>query len=400
MTTYKEEQTLLKKKVIKISTWVAILIVLTITVFKMFLTVDASEIAVVQYPGGKLEVHTTPGIHLQWFGSVTTYSKSFQYSFDKEDEKTIMVRFNDGGHGALSGSCRIDLPLNPADIVTLHTKYASQEGIERNLVRTVLDKSVYFTGTLMSSKESSNSRRNDLITYIADQAEYGVYRTKQKEARNREEGMDSNKVVTVVEILTDSMKRPLRQEISPFSMYHIAFSNLSINHLDYDSAVEKQILAQQVLTMQVQTAMAQAKTAEQQLYTTQKQGEANAVAAKWEQEKEKATEVTKAEQYLAVQKLATEKAAAYKQEQILIGEGDAERKRLAMQANGALDAKLDAWIRSQQYMWDAFSKFGGNLVPLYQTGGASGGSSNALDFMQIMGMKAAKDLNLDMSTKK
>lgn len=388
-----------RRQVIKLGTWVAVLLALFILFLKLFETVSASEILIVQYPNGKLEVYNTPGVKFQGFGTLTSYKKSFQYSFDKEDEKAIQVRFNDGGHGALSGSCRIDLPLDAASMITLHTKYQSQEGIERALVRTVLDKSVYFTGTLMSSKESSNSRRNDLITYIADQAEYGVYRTLQKEVKNREEGMDSNKIVTVVIILKDSTGRPLRQEISPFSSYRIAFSNLSINHLDYDSAIETQIRKQQELTMQVQTAMAQAKTAEQQLYTTQKQGEANAVAAKWEQEKEKATEVTKAEQYLAVQKLATEKAAAYKQEQILIGEGDAERKRLAMQANGALDAKLEAWIKSQQYMWDAFSKFGGNLVPLYQTGSGST-NNNALDYLQIMGMKAARDLNLDMSTKK
>lgn len=50
-------------------------------------------------------------------------------------------------------------------------------------------------------------------------------------------------------------------------------------------------------------------------------------------------------------------------------------------------------------MWDAFSKYTGNLVPLYQTGSV-GGNGNALDFMQLMSMKAMKDLNLDMSNKK
>lgn len=44
-------------------------------------------------------------------------------------------------------------------------------------------------------------------------------------------------------------------------------------------------------------------------------------------------------------------------------------------------------------MWDAFSKFQGNMVPLYQTGGGNG--SNAVDWMQIMGMNAAKQLGLD-----
>lgn len=145
--------------------------------------------------------------------------------------------------------------------------------------------------------------------------------------------------------------------------------------------------------------MAEAKTAEQQLYTTQKQGEANAAAAKWEQEKIKAQKVTEAEQELAVQELATKKAEQYKQEQILIGQGDAEKKRLIMAANGALDAKLEAYKYVQAQWAAAFGAFTGNLVPLYQTGGA-GSNTNALNWMEIMGMKAARDLNLDLSNKK
>jgi hypothetical protein len=39
------------------------------------------------------------------------------------------------------------------------------------------------------------------------------------------------------------------------------------------------------------------------------------------------------------------------------------------------------------------------MVPLYQSGG-SNGSSNAMNFMELMMMKNAKDLNLDMSNKK
>lgn len=379
-----------------------LLVIASVCFFWMFETVGASEIVIVQYPNGTLEVYNTPGIKWQGFGSVHTYKKSFQYSFDKEDEKTIQVRFNDGGHGQISGSCRIDLPTDPEQMKQIHIKFSSQEGVERDLVRKVLDKSVYFTGTLMSSKESSNSRRNDLITYIADQAEYGVYRTRQKDVKSTEEGMDSNKVMTIVEILKDTSGHFLRQEVSPFTSYHLAFSNLSINHLDYDSAVEKQIRNQQELAMRIQTASAEAKTAEQQLYTTQKQGEADAAKAKWEQEKIKATEVTKAEQELAVQTLNTQKAAQYKQEQILKGEGESEYKRLLMSANGALDIKLEAYKEVQHYWADAFAKYTGSIVPYYMSGGGGGtGGVNAFQqMMEMLTVKTAKDLNLDLTNKK
>lgn len=398
MNSYDEELAKGRKKIIKLASLSVILLLIVFTFFKLFETVGAGEIVIVQYPNGKLEVYNTAGIKWQGFGSVTRYKKSFQYSFDKEDDKMIQVRFNDGGHGTLSGSCRIDLPTDGPNMIVLHTKYQSQEGIERALVRTVLDKSVYFTGTLMSSKESSNSRRNDLITYIADQAEHGVYKTRQREVKNKEDGMDSNKLVTVVTILQDTSGKPLRQEVSPFSSYHIGFTNLSINHLDYDTTIENQIKKQQDLIMEVQTSMAQAKKAEQQLYTTQKQGEANAAAAKWEQEKLKATAVTKAEQDLEVQELATKTAASYKQQQILEGEGESEKKRLLMSANGALDVKLEAYKYVMEKWADAFAKFQGNLVPLYQSGGT--GNTSAMNWMEILSIKAMKDLNLDATNKK
>jgi hypothetical protein len=370
---------------------------------KMLETVSASEIVVIQSPTGTLEVYNTPGVKPQLFGTITRYKKSFQYWFSKpkngdDVDESIKVRFNDGGHGQISGSCRVDLPLDKKSMLILHTRYGSQDALESALVRTNIEKAVYMTGPLMSSKESSSTKRTDLINFISDQAELGVYKTRTVERRIQEEGSDSSKLTTVVEILKDGTGNFQRQEKSPFSSLHIGFANLSINALDYDPIVEKQIRSQQELTMQVQTAMAQAKKAEQEVFTTQKQGEATAAKAKWDQEAIKAKAVTEAEQELAVQKLKAEKAAQYEQEQIRIGRGDGERKRLAMAANGALDQKLDAWVKSQQYMWEAFAKYQGNIVPLYQTGGSGG--SNALDFMQIMGMKAAKDLNLDMTNKK
>lgn len=330
-----------KKKVIKYSTILALILLGLLFVTKMFVTVGAKEIVVVQFPNGKLKVYTTAGIKPQLFGSITRYKKSFQYWFNEEGQG-IKVRFNDGGHGDLSGSCRINLPLDEISVILLHTRYGSQAAIESSLVRPTIEKVVYMTGPLMSSKESSSTKRTDLLNFISDQAEFGVYRTKQVEKRVQEDGSDTSKIVTVVEVLKDTAGRLLRQEQSPFASLNIGFSNLSINSLLYDSAVEKQIRSQQELSMQVQTAMAKAKTAEQQVFTTQKEGEASATKAKWEQETIKAQRVTEAEQELAVQQLKEKKSLSYKQEQINIGEGDAERKRLAMSANGALDVKIDA----------------------------------------------------------
>lgn len=389
------------KKVIGIVLAVVLLFVGLSMIGKLWEDVDAGEVVVIQDPiDGELHVVKEPGFTWQGGGRATHYRKSNQFWFNfsgpKADEvgNAIGVKWNDGGHAYIGGSVRYDLPLVDEQIIALHSTFGSQEGLENQLIKTNIEKSIYMTGPLMTSKESYAEKRNDLIFYIEDQASRGVYKTRQRDVKEVDPLTGAEKVVTRVEIVSDSTKQvALRQEASPISQYKIKLYNISIKEMRYDANVEKQISTQQQAMMQVQTSIANAKRAEQDAITAAKQGEADAAKAKWEQEVLKATAVTKAEQELAVQDLNTKKAASYKQQQILEGEGEAAKKRLVMQANGALEQKLDAYVKVQQFMWDAFGKFQGALVPAYQSGG---GTSNAVNWMELMGMKAAKDLNLDL----
>ena len=81
----------------------------------------------------------------------------------KDEDQSIKIRFNDGGHGQISGSVRWYMPIDNPAILKLHTDFGSQIAIEQQLIRQVVTKSVYMTGPLMSSKESSAEKRNDLL---------------------------------------------------------------------------------------------------------------------------------------------------------------------------------------------------------------------------------------------
>lgn len=70
-----------------------------------------------------------------------------------------------------------------------------------------------------------------------------------------------------------------------------------------------------------------------------------------------------------------------------------------MNADGALDKKLEAYIQVQQSWAEAFQNYNGALVPQIMTGGGSSKNQNALNLMDIMTIKAAKDLGLDMKVK-
>jgi regulator of protease activity HflC (stomatin/prohibitin superfamily) len=380
-------------------------------------TVGAREIVVKQgFMGGALTIWNSPGFYLQNWGSLTRYEKSKQYWFSaKGDEGTetddsIKVRFNDGGHAQVSGSLRYDLPSDMEHLMKLHTKYGSMTSIQKDLLRPIVNKSVYMTGPLMSSKESYAERRNDLIQYVEDQIAHGVYKTTTQDKTAIDPLSGHEKTVTIVKIVADP-KAPgglARQETSLLEDFGIRVYGVSITSIDYDPEVEKQIQQQQQAIMQIQLSMAQAKQAEQKAITTAKEGEAMAAKAKWDQETIKAKAVTQAEQEKEVAvtsaekdrdvaKLKKEAAESTKAEQILLGEGEGARKKAAMLANGALEQKLDAWVRVNEAYAEHFGSQA--LVPQIQMG-SSGGNGTPAEFMNLLMAKTAKDLSLDLTGKK
>jgi hypothetical protein len=149
--------------------------------------------------------------------------------------------------------------------------------------------------------------------------------------------------------------------------------------------------------MQVQTAIAKAREAEQNAITAAKEGEAAAAQAKWQQEVFKAKAVTEAEQKREVAKLEMEAAEFYKKEQILRGEGDAERKRLVMQADGALEQKLAAYVDVMKAFAPEIGKQRWVPEVVYGTGAAGAGSgSSATQLIDMLSVKTARDLALDL----
>ena len=394
------------KSIFKIIVGAVVVMLLCILPFKLVESVDAGEIVVIQYPNGSLAVQKTAGWMPQWFGKTTHYTKSNQFWFlsvkDNKDsgdstDNSLAAIWNDGGKSTISGSVRYDMPLTDAEIIKVHSTFGAQESIERQLVKTNVEKSIFLTGPLMSSKESYAERRSDLISLIEDQANKGVYRTKTVEVDTPDPLTGEIKKEKVVQIQEKNGVQ-LRQETSTIAVYGLRLYNVAIKNIHYDDAVEKQIRGQQAAIMSVQSSIANSRRAEQDAITAQKQGEANAATAKWEIEVEKARAVTKAQSQRAVAEEEVKTALLNKQRDILEGEGIAAKKRLVMQADGALDQKLKAYIEVQKFWASAFGTYGGNIVPIYQTGG-SGSGNGAFNFMEIMGAKAARDLSLDLKNK-
>lgn len=416
---------------------------------KLVEDVGPDEIAVIQSPvEGRLDVYITPGLKWQGFGEVTKYKKRSIYLFEAgpvnpttgKPAGGIEVRFNEGGHGTIFGSIQYDLPQTEEQIRLLHSKYRSQEQVQKNLIETVTNKSIYLVGTLMTSKESYAEKRNDLIHYVSDQVQNGIYRTRQKTEWVKDPITNQDKQIVTAEIVMDKDGKPDRQEDAVLSQFGIRAFNFTIVKMPYDEVVEAQIKQQQSLSMQVQTSIAQKAQAEQEALTAEAQGRSKATTAKWEQEAIKAKAIVQAEQERAVQTTNAERdrqvqliaadrdrqtqiiaadrnkvvaetagqqrltvadldrkaAEQTKLQNILLGEGEAARKRLVLEADGALEQKLAAYSFVVPKIFEALR--GTAFVPSIVMGGSDAGShSTAQGLIDLLTAKTAKDLALDLS---
>lgn len=399
--------------------------------FKLIEKLDADEIMVVQSITGNLTCHTAQGPKWQGFGKISKYPKREQYWFEKDgaahgqpDSRPLRVRFNDGAHATISGSISWEMPLESDAIIKLHSQYGSSAAIELQLVRTVIEKSVYMTGPLMSSAESYATRRNELLSYIEDQVQHGVYRTDSRNQRVKDELTGQERTVQIVEIMKSADGTYAREVQSPLDDLKIRTFNLSINEVKYEGEVETQIQSQQQAIMDVQTAIAKAKTAEQNAITTEQEGKAAAAKAKWDQEVLKAKAVTEAQQKvevaaldalalktnaviqaqreLEVASLNLEAAQKKKETDIALGEGEAKRRQLVMEADGALEKKLEAWVEVNKTFAEAIKGYQGQWVPNVIMGGngGSGGQTGPMDLIGLLTTKTALDLGLELNVRK
>lgn len=374
--------------------------------FQVVERVDADQILVVQdVVDGDLHWYTSPGVKPQWFGKTTVYPKRYIYEFSKPDSEgetdtSLKLRFNDGGHADMTGSIQIEMPVDPENLSKLHTRFGSIEAIKRQLIEPVVTKSVYTAGPHMSSKESYAERRNQLISLIEDQIENGVFLTTTRDVKVKDPITGAEKTASVVEIARDpSSLKQLRVEEAQLTGFGIKPFNLSVSSLDYDNTVEAQIQQQQKLAMDVQTAIAEAKKSEQAAITAEQRGRAEATKAKWEQEVENAKLIAQAEQKLKVQTLAAQTAEQYKKEQTLMGEGEANRRRAVMSADGALEKKLDAYVKVNELWAGAIRDYKGNWVPGVVMGEGTKPGGGSTDLIEMLKAKTAKDLALDISAR-
>ena len=352
------------------------------------------EVVVNQYPfTGKMAYWTTPGFKGQWFGKTTTYYKTQQLWFGSSNDRgeqegsPIPVIFNDASDGMIYGSLRVKLPTDVEHLSRIQTDYNGMDRLMNDLVKQTVVKVIYASGPLMSAFESYAEKKNDLIAYITDQLNNGVYKTAVKVEETVDPVTGEKKTTKVATLIADadSPGGYKRSEKSPFAYYGIEIGQVAVSKIGYSDKVLQQIAQQQESNMQIQTAKAQSAAAQQNAIKAEEEGKAAAAKAKWEQERTKAVEVTKAEQEREVSRLAAEKAEFDKKKIIAEGQAEAEAARLKVAA-GLSPAERAEWdYKTKVGVAEALSK---TKWPTVVMNGGNGQSSA----MDVIALKQMTDL--------
>lgn len=357
---------------------------------------------------GKYEVWTDGGLQWQLWGNVHEYAKTNQVEFtgvEKDSTGYVAVgenhgatiTFNDKGRGFIIGSLRVVLPTDFSHMAKIQQEFGSESALINTLIKPTLYKVVISCGPLMSSLESVSETRTDLIQYITDQLNDGVYKTKINKIKVTNELTGDTETVAKAEILVDRNGNYLRQENSPFKQYGITCNLVSITDIKYDGATQQQIDAQKGANLAVITSKTKSLEAIQKTVLVTEQGKQNAEAAKWKQEEIKAKEVTKAQQEYEVAKLEAMKAEEVARKVRAEGEAKAAANKALVQAGLT---PLDAANIHKEMMIGIFHEIAQSQVkwvPDVIWGGGTNGGNSSLD---AVGMKMIMDMIDKLDKKK
>lgn len=397
---------------------VAVVAIILFMIINPFSYNEAGFRTVVTQQDGRQFVQYNAGMFYSGFFSKETewpnqISVSYKDSISKDgiEDNTIeigmvSIRFNDATTAKVGGITQYILPVAESEMLEMHNAHKTPEALVRRRLSPYTQECLQSSAQLMSSEMHYSGGRAQMVQDYLDQLKNGAFLLKISANTVFDSIEKTNKRVYEVNIQTTKEGQPKRK-FSSIKEYGITVADAQVTDVDYQKQVDDMLAKKIDAATRASISKQELMTAQQQALTSKAQGEKALVDIEYKQKQEQTKQVVAAQtlvqlaqQDLEKQAIA-EKAAMKEASKIkILADADAYAKRTAIQANGALEQKLEAWVTVQGYWADAFGKYQGNVVPQYMTGSGNYAPGNgAINFMEVMGAKAARDLTLDMKTK-
>ena len=396
-----------------------ILTILTLVLFAVFNPFswnNAGYRTVVTRAGGDQFVQYEPGYFYsgffskeqEWPNQISVSSRKAEADWDLVDNTIeigfIPIRFNDATTANAAGITQYILPIGEKEMLEIHNAHKTPEALVQRRLGPYTIECLQNSAQLMSSEMHYGGGRAQMAQDYLDQLKNGAFLLSVKEKNTYDSSENVWKKIYAVEIQEDN-KHQLKRKFSSIKEYAISVADAQITQVDYEEAVDKMLQKKIAAATEASVSRQQLMTAQQQQLTAEAKGKQKLVEIEYQQKQDQTIQVVKAEtqvelakQDLKKQDIAMQASLKEAQKIKTLADAEAYAKQRVIQADGALTQKLEAYKEVQGYWADAFAKYQGNVVPQIQTGG-NGQGNGALNFAELMSMKAARDLSLDLKNK-
>jgi len=362
----------------------------------------------VQTVTGNEWVRFEPGYYFAGFFSKTSkYPDVITVVFTDDELKSeitsknerIHVRFNDATKAIADATVRWRLPNAESEMIKIHKEYKSPKKLAETTLTTYTDECLRYAAQLMESETHYSGGMSKLSEDFQDQLEKGQYVLEMKTEYVKDTLTNENQRLTQRYPRRNTQGEIIRNK-SDVQQFNITVAYASIGEVDYEDQVDKKLGQKIEASTQESISKQKLITAQQEALTAKAEGEKTIAETRAREEASKIEATIRAEKTRDVAEIAKEEAEFTKQKDILEGQGIAAKKKLVMEADGALEKKIEAWVQVNKMYAEAMRDYQGNWVPQISMGGgqtSTGGESQ--DLINLLMAKTAKDLSVDLSTK-
>lgn len=400
-----------------------ILAVLSIIGLILFLIInpfswnDAGNRTVVERTTGEQIVQFAPGIfYAGFFAKEKEWPNQISVTYQEENPQLeledngievgqIMIRFSDATTANVKGITQFILPSDEKEMILIHNTHRTPQSLVVKRLAPYTKECLQSSAQLMSSEKHYGGGRAQMAQDFMDQLKEGVYLLMTEENVIFDSLEREKKRVYQTEIQYDKKTSAPKRKLSSIKEYGITVADAAITDVDYEEKVDQKLIKIIDAVTKSSISKQELMTAQQQTLTAKAKGEQALVEIEYQQKQEQTRQVVEAETKVKVaeqdrlqQKIAYEGSILEAKKIKELADAEAYAKSRIMQADGALEMKLKAQVEVQKVWADAFSKYTGAVVPQIQTGGGAT-ANGALNFMDIMTAKTAKDFALDLRNK-
>jgi hypothetical protein len=378
---------------------------------------DAGNRTVVERTNGQQIVQFAPGIFYagffakekEWPNQISVTYQESKPKLEIEDNGIevgqIMIRFSDATTADVRGITQFILPSDEKEMILIHNTHRTPQSLVVKRLAPYTKECLQSSAQLMSSEKHYGGGRAQMAQDFLDQLKEGVYLLVTEENLVFDSLENEKKRVYQTEIQFDKKTNTPKRKLSSIKEYGITVADAAITDVDYENKVDEKLVKIIDAVTKSSISKQELMTAQQQTLTAKAKGEQALVEIEYQQKQEQTKQVVEAQTKVKVaeqdklqQKIAYEGAILEAKKIKELADANAYERQRIMQADGALEMKLKAQVEVQKVWADAFSKYTGAVVPQIQTGGGPT-TNGALNFMDIMTAKTAKDFALDLKNK-